>query len=84
MTAAELKRISKSMSYVLRHRPDTIGIQLEPAGWIEVEELLAAFARHGKSFSLDTIKHVVTGNDVWLTESVAQRYLKIVGGALAP
>lgn len=45
MDAKTLKTVSKSLSYVLRHRPDSIGITLEPGGWIAVDALLAAFAR---------------------------------------
>jgi len=33
--------ISKRLSYVLRHRPDSIGITLPADGWVEVETLLA-------------------------------------------
>ena len=31
---------SKFMSLVLRHRPDTIGIELDPKGWVPVAELV--------------------------------------------
>lgn len=43
MTAA----IRKQLGYVLRHRPDAIGIALDRAGSVSVDELLAALARHG-------------------------------------
>jgi len=39
--------IRKQLRYVLRHRPDAIGIVLDRAGWVAVDELLAALARHG-------------------------------------
>ena len=39
---------SKFLSLVLRHQPETIGVLLDPNGWIDVEVLLAAMARHGK------------------------------------
>ena len=29
MTKDDLKQISKSLSYVLRHRPDTVGLDLQ-------------------------------------------------------
>ncbi|MEZ6190579.1 MAG: RNA 2'-phosphotransferase [Phycisphaerales bacterium] len=63
MNANELKEVSKSMSYVLRHRPDSIGIELGPNGWITVDELLQAFARNGKSYSRELIEQVVADND---------------------
>jgi putative RNA 2'-phosphotransferase len=63
MNKDQLKKISKSMSYVLRHRPDTIGIELQENGWIGVDELLRAFDRNGKPFTYEVLKRVVTEND---------------------
>ena len=34
------KEISKHLSYVLRHRPDSIGIQLDSQGWTDIELLM--------------------------------------------
>ena len=48
MESKRLKEISKSLSYVLRHRPDTVGIELETGGWVSVEMLISAFRREGK------------------------------------
>jgi putative RNA 2'-phosphotransferase len=39
---------SKLLSYVLRHRPDSVGLALDAHGWADVDELLACLARHGK------------------------------------
>ncbi len=63
MTPNELKNVSKKLSYILRHQPDSIGVQLEPAGWIEVDTLLAAFERSGRRISRSTLEHVVANND---------------------
>lgn len=63
MNAESRKKISKSLSYVLRHRPDTIGIELDAAGWVDVEDLLAALARAGRKVSRDQLDEVVTTND---------------------
>ncbi len=63
MNAAQLKRVSKSMSYVLRHRPDTIGITLDAQGWVTVDDLIRAFARGGKSYTRQLIEQVVAKND---------------------
>jgi hypothetical protein len=46
MSTGMTEAISKQLSYVLRHRPDAIGIALDRAGWVGVDELLAAVARH--------------------------------------
>lgn len=57
------KKISKLLSYVLRHRPDEYGLTLSADGWVAVDELLAALNSRGKGVSLDTLKHVVAEND---------------------
>ncbi|NOX58922.1 MAG: RNA 2'-phosphotransferase [Planctomycetes bacterium] len=62
MTPNELKKISKSLSYVLRHRPDSIGIELEHAGWIDVRTLLVAFDRSGQVVPRQTLEQVVANN----------------------
>ena len=51
------------MSYVLRHRPDVIGIELEAAGWYPLDDLLSAFARNGKHYTRELIEWVVADND---------------------
>lgn len=63
MSAGELKKVSKSLSYVLRHHPEAIGIELEPGGWTRVDELLQAFARDGRPYTRDLIERVVAEND---------------------
>ena len=38
----DVVRISKRLSYVLRHAPQSAGLELDEHGWIDVEVLLAA------------------------------------------
>jgi putative RNA 2'-phosphotransferase len=47
MTEARLKRVSKYLALVLRHRPDKIGIELGDGGWVDVDELMIAAKRDG-------------------------------------
>lgn len=54
---------SKQLSYVLRHRPDAIGITLDRGGWVAVDELLAALARHGTALSRAELEAIVAGSD---------------------
>lgn len=54
---------SKFLSYVLRHRPDSIGITLDANGWVDVDVLLAAAQRHGKNLSRTLLEQVVATND---------------------
>ncbi|MFO1001498.1 MAG: RNA 2'-phosphotransferase [Planctomycetaceae bacterium] len=58
-----VRRISKFLSLVLRHQPDKIGIQLDAAGWVEVEVLLEALRKSGQKISRDLLEHVVGTND---------------------
>ncbi len=53
-------RFSKFLSLVLRHRPETIGIRLDEAGWVDVECLLAQCNKHGKALSLLMLEEIVT------------------------
>jgi putative RNA 2'-phosphotransferase len=36
----DTKQVSKYLSYILRHRPDTIKLQLDQEGWAEINELI--------------------------------------------
>lgn len=63
MQPHQLKPISKSLSYVLRHRPDSVGLELDEGGWIVVAALLDAFWKSGKQLSEEILKEVVAKND---------------------
>jgi putative RNA 2'-phosphotransferase len=63
MTPEQTKQISKFLSYVLRHDPQSIGIALSPAGWIGVEELLAAARKHGRRITRAELDEVVRTSD---------------------
>ena len=57
------KEISKKLSYVLRHRPDSVGITLDAAGWVAVDALLMALAGSGTALTRAELEHVVATND---------------------
>jgi putative RNA 2'-phosphotransferase len=63
MNHIQLKKISKRLSYVLRHRPDSIGLQLGESGWVTVAELLDALAKSGRRVSVEQLEEVVSQND---------------------
>ena len=54
---------SKFLSLVLRHKPEAIGITLDREGWVEVETLVEAARRHGRSLDAFTIERVVATSD---------------------
>ena len=55
--------ISKFLSYVLRHRPDDIGLEPDRAGWVAIDDLLAASAAHGQAISRVELEYVVANNN---------------------
>lgn len=56
-------RISKFLSYVLRHNPSTIGLHLNKEGWASVDELISCAARNRRHLTLEELKEVVTTDD---------------------
>ncbi len=63
MNEKELKRISKFLSYVLRHQPDSIGISLNEQGWTSTTTLLEQMSLQGKKVNLEGLKEVVEKNN---------------------
>lgn len=63
MTPKQLVSHSKFLSLVLRHQPESIGITLDSAGWISVEELLAAMTKHGRALSRNNLEEIVRTSD---------------------
>jgi putative RNA 2'-phosphotransferase len=54
---------SKFLSLILRHQPETVGIVLDPAGWVDVAVLLDALAAHGRPMRRSELDQVVAEND---------------------
>jgi len=63
MTEKQRVHISRLLSFVLRHKPETIGIQLDHEGWVPVTTLLAALQTHGSPVSMDELQEVVATNE---------------------
>jgi putative RNA 2'-phosphotransferase len=57
------KSISKFLSLILRHNPETIGLKLNENGWADVNELLLKARKNGPHFSFDDLQEVVATND---------------------
>lgn len=55
--------LSKFLSYVLRHRPDHLGLELDRGGWGAIDELLTASAAQGRVISRAELDQVVADND---------------------
>ena len=58
----QLTQISKFLSLVLRHQPQTIGIQLDRNGWANIDELLEKANNYGIHVDRETLNHIVETN----------------------
>jgi putative RNA 2'-phosphotransferase len=63
MNKNRLVKISKYLSYHLRHHPDEIGLELAPGGWVKVADLLAACQNRNFLISPAELATVVANND---------------------
>ena len=59
----ENKKISKFLSYVLRHHPELIGIDLDDNGWTDVNILLEKANDYGVNFNREILDYVVANNN---------------------
>jgi putative RNA 2'-phosphotransferase len=54
---------SRLLSLVLRHRPGVLGIELDGAGWVEIETLLQALREYGRPLTSADLDRIVAGTD---------------------
>ena len=54
---------SKFLSYVLRHEPQAIGLELDSEGWGDIDALIGCAAQDGRALTRALIEHVVESND---------------------
>jgi putative RNA 2'-phosphotransferase len=59
MTEKDTVRVSRFLSLILRHEPEKVGLRLDEAGWVDVDELLRAVNGHAMPLTLDELQHVV-------------------------
>ena len=55
----DLTVISKFISLILRHKPETIGIILDEHGWADVNELIDGVAKQYKGFKMSDLEKIV-------------------------
>jgi putative RNA 2'-phosphotransferase len=56
-------KLSKLLSLVLRHDPSALGLELDAAGWVRVDALLAALGKHGRPLERADLERLVREND---------------------
>ena len=65
MNKSEQTKISKFLSYVLRHKPDAIGLKMDNNGWVNIAELISKtnLADNIGILTLEQLKEVVANSD---------------------
>lgn len=59
----ELVKISKFMSYHLRHAPDEIGLKLVDGGWASADDLIEAARRRGFRMTWELLEQIVADSE---------------------
>ena len=57
------ENISKFICYILRHKPETIGVTVNEYGWADVNELIEKSANADYNFDLPTLVQIVNTCD---------------------
>ena len=60
---ADARKISKSLSYWLRHKPEAAALELDGAGWAPVEKVIRALAAAGLPDRPEQLRRVVAESD---------------------
>ena len=56
---ANLDKMGRFISFILRHHPETIGIELDEHGWANVEELLFGINNNGRIIDMELLEEIV-------------------------
>jgi putative RNA 2'-phosphotransferase len=62
LTEKEATRLSKFLSLVLRHQPESIGMELDQQGWVNVKELLDKARKNGRDLTIESLSFIVENN----------------------
>ncbi len=58
-----MSRESKTLSHVLRHEPQLLGLELRPGGWVQVDDLLGGMKKAGINMPREALVQLVSEND---------------------
>lgn len=58
-----MSKESKFLALILRHKPEEIGLVLDPHGWADINELLAKMKKAGRRLSHEELSKIVLNND---------------------
>jgi len=54
---------SKFLSFVLRHKPEAIGLTLDTQGWADIESLIACATQSGQALTRPLLQEIVETSD---------------------
>lgn len=63
MNNKQFNEISKFLSYILRHEPHAIGLELDTEGWADINSLITGAAKEGRLLDQTAIHKVVNNSD---------------------
>jgi putative RNA 2'-phosphotransferase len=63
MNEQQKKNTSKFLSYVLRHHPELIDLNLDENGWANVNELISKSANNSQGFTFEELDEIVQTNN---------------------
>lgn len=63
MNEQQKKKTSKFLSYVLRHHPELINLNLDENGWTNVDELISKSTNDSQGFTFEELNEIVETND---------------------
>ncbi|TWU60743.1 RNA 2'-phosphotransferase [Rubripirellula tenax] len=66
-----LTKISKYLTFILRHEPGSIGLKLDADRYLNVDELVGRANATGKTITRDQVAEVVAGHEPPLFELTA-------------
>ena len=55
----DLNSVSKYISLILRHKPETIGITLDEHGWADTGKLIGGIAKTKEGFNMELLEEIV-------------------------
>jgi len=58
-----LTRISKYLTFILRHEPHSIGMKLDDDGYLNIEDLVKNANASGKSITSEQVQRVVAEHE---------------------
>ena len=57
------RKLSKALSYYLRHAPHEIGLQLQAGGWVELSDLVQKLSQRGIQAGAEDLRRITQNSD---------------------